>query len=405
MSRTVEQEFSKTAADGTPVGPDGGPAQPLVRVLHINNGNLYGGVETILVTLARLRQLCPDMEPHFGLCEAGRLSEELQAERVPVYFFGRVRISRPWTVWRARRRLRRLLASEQFDFVICHMSWSLAVFGSAVRASRVKLGFWAHGFFHNGQPWLEGLAGRTRPDFTIANSCYTETGAAKLFPSGPRTVIYPPLTLPAPTSDEARFMARRQLGVDDETVVIIQVSRLESWKGHQLHLEALSQLKTRNKWVCWIVGGAQKPEEHEYLTQLQTGAAEMGLKDRVRFLGQRADVPTLLAAADIFCQPNQVPEPFGMVFVEALWAGLPIVTTALGGALEIVDQGCGLFVSPDQPGDLAAALSKLIESPELRARLGRGQARAVELCDPATQMSKLRNFFSQYNIMGKPTCL
>src|SRR5690242_21806476 len=81
-----------------------------LRVLHVNSGNLYGGVETLLVTLAQLRHLCEDMEPHFALCHEGRLSQELIATGVSVHQLGRVRISRPWTVWSARRRLRELLS-------------------------------------------------------------------------------------------------------------------------------------------------------------------------------------------------------------------------------------------------------------------------------------------------------
>src|SRR5690242_8131292 len=95
------------------------PSPASLRVLHVDAGNLYGGVETILVTLARLRHLCPTMEPHFALCHAGRLSRELTEAGVPVYLLGGVRISRPWTVWRARRRLREILRRQRFDMVIC----------------------------------------------------------------------------------------------------------------------------------------------------------------------------------------------------------------------------------------------------------------------------------------------
>src|SRR5580658_8787179 len=105
------------------------PANMPTKVLHINSGNLYGGVESILVTLARLRDLCPGMEPHFALCHQGRLSRELAEAGVPVVELAKVRISRPWTVWRARRLLRELLAREHFDLVICHMPWSMAIFG------------------------------------------------------------------------------------------------------------------------------------------------------------------------------------------------------------------------------------------------------------------------------------
>lgn len=103
----------------------------------------------------------------------------------------------------------------------------------------------------------------------------------------------------------------------------------------------------------------------------------------------------LLRAADIFCQPNQGPEPFGIAFVEALWAGRPVVTTAIGGGMEIVDQSCGFLVKPEDPDDLANALSQLIHSPDLRKGMAGGPARAFQLCDPATQMSRLWEYCRQ----------
>ena len=72
--------------------------------------------------------------------------------------------------------------------------------------------------------------------------------------------------------------------------------------------------------------------------------ARKGLAERVRFLGERADVPDLLGAADIHCQPNSSPEPFGLAFVEALHAALPVVTSDAGGAREIVTPACGVLV-------------------------------------------------------------
>jgi len=115
-------------------------------------------------------------------------------------------------------------------------------------------------------------------------------------------------------------------------VVIIQVSRLEPWKGHRLYLEALGHLRDVGTWVCWQVGGAQRPHESEHLAAMRALCVELGIAQRVRFLGQRVDVHALLAAADIHCQPNLAPESFGSTFIEGLFAGLPIVTTAIGAA-------------------------------------------------------------------------
>src|SRR5207244_2005466 len=121
---------------------------------------------------------------------------------------------------------------------------------------------------------------------------------------------------------------------------ILQASRLERWKGQAVHLEVLGRLKEVPGWAAWVAGGPQKAGEAEFLAELKAAAVANGVADRVRFLGQRSDVPRLMAAADVYCQPNTGPEPFGLSFVEALYAGLPVVTSGFGGASEIVTGEC-----------------------------------------------------------------
>ena len=133
-----------------------------MRILHLTAGKLFGGVETFLTTLASCRGLCPEMEPEFGLCFEGRLSEELGKTGVPVHQLGAVRISRPWTVWQSRRRLRHLLRDGAFDTVICHECWPHAVFAPVVRGRGIPLVFWAHDT-HHGIHWLEKWRGAPDP--------------------------------------------------------------------------------------------------------------------------------------------------------------------------------------------------------------------------------------------------
>jgi len=166
---------------------------------------------------------------------------------------------------------------------------------------------------------------------------------------------------------------------------------MEPWKGQAVHLEALSLLKDLPDWVCWQVGGAQQATEVQYLAELKQTATRLGISERVRFLDQRTDVARLLSAADIFCQPNVAGEPFGIVFIEALHAQLPVVTTDIGGAREIVDDSCGMLVRPGDVRALAGSLRTLIENKTERARLGTaGPTRARVLCDPALQMDQFR---------------
>src|SRR4051794_22614584 len=140
-----------------------------MRVLHLAAGNLFGGVETYLLTLARLRHLCPEMEPQFGLCFPGRLRDELAAAGGPVHDFGSVRASRPWTVLRARWRLKRVLRGSAIGAAVTHGTWAHAVFAARVKRSGARLVNAVHGEL-DGRHWLDRWAARTPPDVVIANS-------------------------------------------------------------------------------------------------------------------------------------------------------------------------------------------------------------------------------------------
>jgi glycosyltransferase involved in cell wall biosynthesis len=172
--------------------------------------------------------------------------------------------------------------------------------------------------------------------------------------------------------------------------MVITHSRMERWKGHTVTIDALARLADRPGWTCWFVGGAQRSEERMYEAELRSRVDRAGLTPRFRFAGHRTDVPDLLAASDIFCQPNLEPEPFGISLVEAMSAGLPVVTSGTGGALEIVSQDCGVTVPPADAQALSTALEMLIEDGPMRTRLGHeGIRRARLLCDPAVQMRQI----------------
>jgi glycosyltransferase involved in cell wall biosynthesis len=363
-----------------------------MRVLHVYSGNLYGGIETMLVTLARHRRLCPEMESHFALCFEGRLSKELIEESVAVHNLGTVRVSRPSSVRRARRALNELLENKTFDVVICHAPWSQAIFGRCAKTARIPQVFWMHDAA-DGRHWIERWASRTPPDLAICNSRYTASSLKNVFPNARAEVLYCPVASTSlETSKAGRRATRREFDTSDDATVIVQVSRMENWKGQSLHLEALGELCEVQGWVSWMVGGAQRPHEIAYLNELKAMATRLGIEDRVRFVGERADVPSLLAAADIFCQPNLTPEPFGIAFIEALYSGLPVITTALGGAAEIVNASCGVLVEPRDKFGLSAALHELIGDAARRHTLGsQGPPRALELCDPSVQLPSLHS--------------
>jgi glycosyltransferase involved in cell wall biosynthesis len=378
-------------------GPAGGPdpgARPL-RVLHGYSGNLYGGIETLLATLARHRGLTPGVEHEFALCFEGRLVDELRDAGATVHRLGPARFGRPWTVLRARHRLARLLAGRRPDVVVGHACWSYALVAGPARRAGRGVAFWMHDRA-SGAHWSERLCARTPPDLALVNSRFTAESLPRLFTPARAEMLYCPVAPPAGIDRaEARARHRARLGVGADEVVIVQVSRMEAWKGQSLLIAALGRLRDRPGWVAWIAGGAQRPHEREYLARLEAEAEAAGVAGRVRFLGQRSDVPELLAAADVHCQPNLGPEPFGIAFIEALYAGLPVVSTRIGGAAEIVTDACGVLVPPDDPAALADALGGLVADAGLRARLGAaGPGRARDLCDPGGAMMRLQGLLA-----------
>ena len=366
-----------------------------MKVLHVGVGNLFGGIETILVTLARYRPLCPEMEQHFAVFYDTRLATELREAGATVHVLGAVRFSRPWTVLRVRRTLGRLLQELDFDAVICHSSWPLAVCGGTIRQKKCTSVVWLHSRVE-GAHWTERLAGWYRPDGAICVSKDTAETLPKLFENLRHEIIYTPL----PNDPEKLFVqrdaVRAEFGVAAETVVILQASRMEEWKGQRTHLNALALLKDVPNWVLWMAGGAQRPAEERFVRELKEICGGSGLNDRVQFLGNRSDVTRLMSGADIYCQPNSGPEGFSIVFLEACLSRLPIITGKLGGALEIVDERSGVLLKPGDASDCAQALRRLIGSPELRREMGQaGRERALRMCDPRGQLKKIHDFMQR----------
>lgn len=154
---------------------------------------------------------------------------------------------------------------------------------------------------------------------------------------------------------DARAMARRSLGVDDDTPYLLMVARIVAAKGHDTALQALARMKDQ-RWILLLAG------DHlgDLGPQMRDLAVQLGIADRVRFLGLREDVPMLMAAADVLLAPSRR-EALSLTLLEACACSLPVVASRVGGIAEVIEHGVnGLLVPPDDPGALAAALGKLL---------------------------------------------
>ena len=147
---------------------------------------------------------------------------------------------------------------------------------------------------------------------------------------------------------------RKNLRLEDK-FVIGHFSRLSPWKGQHILIDALSQCP--QDVVVILVGDALFGEQ-EYVQDLHQKVTALGLENRVKFLGFRADIPQLMAMCDLITHTSTAPEPFGRVIVEAMLCGKPVIASQAGGAMELVEDGInGFLVTPGEPQELAKVIN------------------------------------------------
>jgi glycosyltransferase involved in cell wall biosynthesis len=166
---------------------------------------------------------------------------------------------------------------------------------------------------------------------------------------------------------------RRELGVAKDAPLVACVSRLEPEKDVRSLVSAMALVvRVRPDATCILAGdGAQREA-------LADQARQLGLNGAARFLGFRTDVLSLIAACDVFVLPSTA-EPFGLVLLEAMSLGKPVIATAAGGPLEIVEHGrTGLLVPASDPAALANAIEQLLGDPAQRTAMGMAGRRRFE---------------------------
>ena len=148
---------------------------------------------------------------------------------------------------------------------------------------------------------------------------------------------------------------------------------MASWKGHEVFLEALSLLPADIAIEAFVVGGAlyRTRGSQTSVNDLKALARRLRIDDRVTFLDFMDDVSTMIRSLDIVVHASTRPEPFGLVIVEAMASGVPVIISDAGGAAEIGALDRRLL--RNAPGDakaLAGASERLCRDPQLRAELG-----------------------------------
>jgi glycosyltransferase involved in cell wall biosynthesis len=360
------------------------------RILFLASSSQIGGGNVSLLTLAKqlasegreVRIVCPAEGPMLTACKESGLQITVKCFRQP-------ECKRMDLVILQAISWRRLLVHHKVDVV--HANDLLVARSIAIAAWMCGVPVVCHVRFgrlsFETLKWL--FRGVPHPRAFIFNSGFLqrEIGPSllKTCPKSIQSVIHNAVDLRRFSVKDSGPCHRPRVGI---------VGNLIPLKGHVDFLQMAFELTNRNVDAeYWIVG--EDIHNSGYKKVLDDKTKELGLADRIRFLGHRGDIPEILNELDVaICSSHY--EPFGRCVIEAMACGKPVVATNVGGIPEIIeDQISGILVPPHAPSKMADAVASLASDPSLRAKLASSARRRVErLFGVETHVRQVSNVYN-----------
>ena len=362
-----------------------------LRVAYITTGLHSGGAERMLFNVLSGLDRQRVEAVVISLIDQGMWSQPIAALGIPVHTIG-MQPSKP-TVG-AQRRLMRCIRAARPDII---QGWmyhgNLAALLAALPHMRLPV-CWniQHSMYglHHEKPLtaaviglgvaLSHLPARIVYVSHVSRSQHQRLGynSAKgcVIPNGVDTAVFHPY-------NDARRAVRMELGLPPDALLIGLIARFHPQKDHRTFLRAAADLAGTHADVYFILAGRGVDEQNRELTQL---AQTVGLGDRVRFLGERTNMPHLTAALDLACSTSVFGEALSLALAEAMACGVPCVVTDIGDSAILVGQ-TGLVVPPGDAAALARAWRRLIDAgPATRDALGQLARQRIEQHYSLTQI-------------------
>ncbi|MFQ6057990.1 MAG: glycosyltransferase family 4 protein [Anaerolineae bacterium] len=364
-------------------------------ILFLDHAPALGGAErSLLLLLNHLDRT--RWQPHLA-CTGGPLAEKAAALGVPVHLVPMPRLRRSPRFLADLLTGARLIArlARETGTTLLHANTVRAAFYAAPAARLAGIPFvWHMRDFWLSEscprrPWADHLGKRllcAAAARVIANS---HAVAAHLPSPHKVTVVHNGIEVAQfdPALDGTPF--RRQHGIPPDAPLVGTVGRLRPWKRQDRFLRAMAQVAEAIPEARFlVVGGAVFDVTDDYPQQLRCLTADLGLAGRVVFTGHLEDVRPALAAMDVFVHAGD-PEPFGLVNLEAMAMGKPIVAFAHGALLEIVaHRETGVLVPPGDEVALAEAVLALLADPESRRAIGSAGRQRVKAHFDVTHLTR-----------------
>jgi phosphatidyl-myo-inositol alpha-mannosyltransferase len=352
------------------------------RVLHLINGEYFGGTARVLVNYlaADARQADVHVAVHFE----GELLDRLRDLAIPTELLpmrGRLDLA-------VARDVARLAERVGADLVHTHQlrNTLLARLASFIGGPPVVTHIHSPAFRESTHAWRNvatgaldrALAMRTSRFIAVSHSLAAELGRLGI-DEGRVRVVPNGIPLPVAASPAAREALHAEFGVPRNVPIVGMVAVFRPRKGAELLIEAAAQVHAMDVAMhLLLVGEAFRGEGGDYGAHLRALASRVGLGDRVTFTGFRRDTDRVIAGLDLFALPSRFGEGLPMVLLEAMGAGVPVVTTPVEGIVEVVSDGQnGMLVPADDSSALAQAIARALADPAASNGLGAAGRRTI----------------------------
>lgn len=379
----------------------------LIRVVHVIAGLERGGAEASLVQLVMRMNPARFHGTTVSLTGDGALGPAIRAAGIEVHALGLRRgMVDPRGLWRLARLLRALKPDLVQTWMYHADLLGLLASGLAGRKPVVwnvrcsDMDFTRYSRLTRLVVWiltrLSPLPAAAVVNSEAGKRLHESLGYRprrwELIPNGFDTEKFRP-------DGEAPARLRAMLNIDRGAVIVGHVARVDPMKDHAGLLEAAAKLAGMRPSAHFVLVGAGTEE-------LEATVQKLGLAGRVRLLGERDDVASLMPGFDLLCLSSAFGEGFPNVLGEALACGVPCVTTDVGDAAAVV-QDSGRIVSPGDPAALAAALLDLIDAgPAARAELGRaGRERVVDAYALPRMVARYEELYAELAAANTSTTL
>lgn len=384
-----------------------------MRLVYVNHtGNVSGAERVLLDLLCGLDRSY--YEPYVLCPTSGRLVEELEAAKVPCLPLPAVNVRfsmRPdslvrsfFPFWKTIATLRRLIMELQPDLVHANTVRSGIAASLATIGTRIPVVWHVHDILPNhilssGIRMFAYLSRRTQI-VAVSHATAREFCGALQFGSRVRT-IHNGVNLdrfPLKSGYDLIFR-KKELDISDNVFLVCAVGQICARKGLRELLEAFLLVAKRAPHIhLAFVGRTVFKHEEGYRDSLLAAAAASSVTERIHFTGELKDVAQILRASDLLVL-NSLQEPFGLVLVEAMSSGTPVLATRVGGIPEIVtDGGNGWLV---EKGDTTGLATKLFELSQNRSQLEQAAQQALKITCPQFSLQRcyrqIHRFYSEFN--------